>query len=58
VSAGRVASLRIETAAIVLHDEVSGRRAEAQRNVDPLRAGVLQRIGERLETDAQQVMFV
>ena len=40
------------------HRELDAVRLEPQQDVDPPRAGMLQRVGERLEADAQQVVLV
>ena len=48
----------LETAAVVLHDEVGGLGLEAQRDVDAPGVGVLDGVGHRLETDPQQVVLL
>ena len=55
--ADRPASMR-QPAAVVAHRQLDAVRVEPQQDVDPPRAGVLQRVGERLEADAQQVVLV
>ena len=53
-----IARLDRQPAAVVPHHQLDAVLIESQQDVDPQRAGMLQRVGERLETDAQQVVLV
>ena len=55
--ARRVLRRQIEAAAIVFHDELRVVGAELQRDVDLLRRRMLDRIGQRLQPDAQEMML-
>src|SRR4051812_35851098 len=56
--AGQILRPFAHAAAVVLHRDRDAAVLEAEDDVDPARARVLERVGDGLETDAEQVVLV